>query len=57
MANRYTKLALATALSAFTGLASAQVVFYSTQARPLEEAQKMRDEVLAGFDGEVQFSP
>ena len=57
MANRYTKLALATTLSAFCGLASAQLVFYSTQARPLEEAQKMRDEVLAGFDGEVQFSP
>ncbi len=51
------KLALSAVLAAVCGTASAEIVFYSTQARPLEEAQKMRDEVLAGFDGEVQFSP
>lgn len=51
------KLILGTALSITCGIASAEIVFYSTQARPLEEAQKMRDEVLAGFEGEVQFSP
>ena len=51
------RLVLGVALSAVCAAASAEVVFYSTQARPLEEAQKMRDEVLAGFDGEVQFSP
>ena len=51
------KLALGAILSATCGLASAEIVFYSTQARPLEEAQKMRDEVLSGFSGDVQFSP
>lgn len=50
-------LALGAILTAHCGLASAEIVFYSTQARPLEEAQKMRDEVLSGFAGEVQFSP
>ena len=53
----FTRLLAGTVLSAVSAFASAEVVFYSTQARPLEEAQKMRDEVLAGFDGAVQFSP
>lgn len=53
----FAKLALGVALVTACGLASAEIVFYSTQARPLEEAQKMRDEVLADFEGEVQFSP
>jgi len=53
----FKQLVLAAGLSAVCAMASAEIVFYSTQARPLEEAQKMRDEVLSGFDGEVQFSP
>ncbi|MCP3871464.1 MAG: ABC transporter substrate-binding protein [Gammaproteobacteria bacterium] len=35
----------------------AEIVFYSTQARPLEEAQRMRDQVLSGFSGGVKFLP
>ncbi|NJN36976.1 MAG: extracellular solute-binding protein [Nitrospiraceae bacterium] len=31
--------------------AQADVLFWSTQARPAEEAQAMRDTVLSGFDG------
>src|ERR1700692_4005530 len=31
------------------------VVFMSTQLRPLEEAQKLRDVILKGFPGKVTF--
>ena len=31
------------------------VVFLSTQLAPVEESEKMRTEILAGFDGEVEF--
>jgi len=35
-----------------------ELLFWSTQARPVEEAQAMREEVLAGFDGgEVDYQP
>jgi len=37
--------------------ANAQVLFWSTQAAPIEETQKMRENVLAGFDGGVDFQP
>ncbi len=57
MAETTRRLALGAALTTVCGLATAEIIFYSTQARPLEEAQKMRDEVLAGFEGDVQFSP
>ena len=46
----------ALALSIASGGAQAQqVLFWSTQARPVEETQKMRDEVLKGFDGAVDY--
>ncbi|MGO4641448.1 extracellular solute-binding protein [Mesorhizobium sp. 2RAF45] len=46
----------ALALSIASGGAQAQqVLFWSTQARPVEETQKMRDEVLKGFDGPVDY--
>ncbi|TIQ35315.1 MAG: carbohydrate ABC transporter substrate-binding protein [Mesorhizobium sp.] len=46
----------ALALSFAVGGAQAQqVLFWSTQARPVEETQKMRDEVLKGFDGPVDY--
>ena len=35
----------------------AETLFWSTQARPAEEAQAMRTKVLDGFDGEVDFQP
>lgn len=42
---------------AFAGQAVADVLFWSTQARPAEEAQKMRDDVLAGAGQAVDFQP
>ena len=56
------KTALGAALAvgtAFTSIqtASAEVLFWSTQANPIEEAQAMRDQVLSGFEGEVDFQP
>ncbi len=56
------KTALAAALTlgtAVTGIqtANAEVLFWSTQAAPIEEAQAMREKVLSGFEGEVDFQP
>jgi len=51
---RNTKKTLAGALLAMTALvgsANAQVLFWSNQAVPVEETQKMREQVLKGFDG------
>lgn len=40
------------------GVASAEdVLFWSTQANPPEEAQAMRDQVLSGYEGGVDFQP
>ena len=47
--------AFAMALGA--GAAEAQVLFWSTQAKPVEETQKMRDQVLSGFEGGVDYQP
>ena len=47
----------ALALSLGTGAAEAQVLFWSTQAKPVEETQKMRDQVLSGFEGGVDYQP
>lgn len=49
-------LAAAAAL-AFATPALAETLFWSTQARPLEETQAMRERVLAGFGGPVAFEP
>lgn len=45
------------ALSFAAIAAQADVVFWSTQARPAEEAQAMRDTVLSGFSGTVDYQP
>lgn len=37
--------------------ASADVLFWSTQAKPVEEAQAMRDNVLAGAGMDVDYQP
>jgi multiple sugar transport system substrate-binding protein len=47
--------ALALTLSA--QVAHAQVLFWSSQAAPVEETKAMREQVLAGFDGQVDFQP
>ena len=56
------KSTLTTAVSAiaFTCTAYAaqgEVLFWSTQAKPVEEAQAMREQVLAGFNGDVDYQP
>lgn len=50
-------LAVASATSVIgVGSASAQeVLFWANQAKPVEEAQAMREKVLSGFEGEVDF--
>lgn len=45
----------ALAIAAATVPAQAQVLFWSTQAAPVEETQKMREQVLAGFEGGVDY--
>lgn len=51
-------LAAATvALSLLAGTANAQVLFWSNQAVPVEETQKMREQVLKDFPGGVDFQP
>jgi multiple sugar transport system substrate-binding protein len=57
---RRTVRILAGATLAFAATVSggqAQVLFWSTQAKPVEETQKMRDQVLAGFEGGVDYQP
>ncbi len=54
-ATRLAGAALALALMA--GTASAQVLFWSSQAAPVEETQRMRENVLANFPGGVDFQP
>ncbi|MEL6523683.1 MAG: extracellular solute-binding protein, partial [Pseudomonadota bacterium] len=39
------------------GIAQAEVLFWSTQAKPVEEAQAMREQVLAGFEPGVDYQP
>ena len=48
-------LALAMSTLLLGGAASAEVLFWSTQAQPVEESQKMREDVLAGFPGGVDY--
>ena len=45
------------ALALTAGGASAQVLFWSSQAAPVEETQKMREQVLKNFPGGVDFQP
>jgi multiple sugar transport system substrate-binding protein len=46
-------------LAIFCSAAAAQadVLFWSTQAKPVEEAQAMREQVLAGFGEAVDYQP
>ncbi|MEZ5669362.1 MAG: ABC transporter substrate-binding protein [Alphaproteobacteria bacterium] len=45
------------AILASATIAHAEVLFWSTQAKPVEEAQAMRDQVLAGFGQAVDYQP
>lgn len=54
------KLVTAVSAIAFTCTAYAaqgEILFWSTQAKPVEEAQAMREQVLAGFSGGVDYQP
>lgn len=56
------KTALAAAIAVGTSLgavstSNAEVLFWSTQANPIEEAQAMREQVLSGFEAGVDFQP
>ena len=56
------KVKLTSAVSAFalslTAVAAqADVLFWSTQAKPVEEAQAMRDQVLSGADMAIDYQP
>ncbi|SDW47040.1 ABC transporter substrate-binding protein [Roseicitreum antarcticum] len=48
---------LATASALISTSLAADTLLWSTQAKPIEETQAMREQVLAGFDGEVSFEP
>lgn len=45
------------ALGLMAGAANAQVLFWSSQAAPIEETQKMREQVLKNFPGGADFQP
>ncbi len=52
------KLTAGAAIATMTllaGPATAEVLFWSTQAKPVEETQAMREQVLAGFEGGVDY--
>jgi multiple sugar transport system substrate-binding protein len=58
MPTRPTRLAAAALAGAATAIAApalAQPLFWSTQAAPIEETQAMREDVLAGFEGGVDY--
>lgn len=43
------------AVAMWTSGASAEELFWSTQAKPVEETQAMREQVLAGYEGDVDY--
>ncbi|MDP3960030.1 MAG: ABC transporter substrate-binding protein [Pseudorhodobacter sp.] len=49
--------ALAAAVLTMAGPALAEPLFWSTQAKPVEETQRMREQVMAGFPGGVDYQP
>ena len=55
---RITKLTVTAAFTTLlAGPAAAEVLFWSTQAQPIEETQAMREQVLADAPGGVSFQP
>lgn len=48
-------LLAATALTLAPAVAQAEALFWSTQAKPVEESQAMREQVLSGFEGGVDY--
>lgn len=50
-------VASATTVVGVGSVSAEEVLFWSTQANPPEEAQAMRDQVLSGFEGGADFQP
>ena len=50
-------LVVSGAMTAVSTTASAETLFWSTQAKPVEEAQAMRDQVLSGAGQAVDYQP
>src|SRR5580692_6019254 len=50
-------IALLLAVPLTARVAAADTVFMSTQLRPIEEAQKMRDIILKDYSGKVTYVP
>ncbi len=57
MKSRFKFALLATASALISTSLVAETLFWSTQARPIEETQAMRAQVLSGFGGAVSFEP
>lgn len=57
MTSRLKLVLLASASALITSAAAADVLFWSTQARPVEETQAMREQVLSGAPMTVMFEP
>ncbi|MEK9701453.1 MAG: carbohydrate ABC transporter substrate-binding protein, partial [Deltaproteobacteria bacterium] len=48
-------LLISSAVALGASTAQADILFWSTQAKPVEESQKMREQVLAGFGSAVDY--
>jgi len=48
-------MAAATSVASIGSASAEGVLFWANQAKPVEEAQAMREKVLSGFEGEVDF--
>jgi len=55
--SKITGAATGLAIACTAVAAQADVLFWSTQAKPVEEAQAMREQVLSGFMGDVDYQP
>jgi multiple sugar transport system substrate-binding protein len=53
----WSALAVAMSVIAATPATAQQILFWSTQAQPVEETKKMREQVLAGFGKPVNYLP
>ena len=55
--SKITGAASGIAISCVAVAAQAEVLFWSTQAKPVEEAQAMREQVMSGFADGVDYQP
>lgn len=57
LVSKFTGAASGMAICCVAVAAQADVLFWSTQAKPVEESQAMREQVLSGFDDAVDYQP